>query len=303
MRFATRTSLLLLLTLIPTILTLRLRKLWRSRSCIDVVVKFGGSAITNKATLETLDEAALAKTAAACANSKNKRAVLMHGAGSFGHFQARQYGVSKGIAHETFEWRGFAETRASVTKLNGLVVGALCNAGVAAAALPPFPTFVTRGKGIVTKRSLEAGLTHIEELLDAGLTPVLHGDAVLDEVQGCSILSGDTLMVLLARAFKPSMAVFLTDVAGVYDRPPTEEGASLLPRIGVEADGTLRVAAATSTASHDVTGGLAAKIDAAAQIALSGCRVVIVQVGTRHAEAALRGELPEVCTLIEREAA
>ena len=72
---------------------------------------------------------------------------------------------------------------------------------------------MTRGKGIVTKRSLEAGLTHIEELLDAGLTPVLHGDAVLDEVQGCSILSGDTLMVLLViiRAIIISLLIYLME--------------------------------------------------------------------------------------------
>ena len=35
------------------------------------------------------------------------------------------------------------------------------------------------------------------------------------------------------------------DVPGVYDRPPSEEGATLLSRIGVTPSGELRIAAAT----------------------------------------------------------
>ena len=43
---------------------------------------------------------------------------VVHGAGSFGHFQAREYGVSKGTAHPSFSWIGFALTRQSVGRLN-----------------------------------------------------------------------------------------------------------------------------------------------------------------------------------------
>ena len=49
-----------------------------------------------------------------------------------------------------------------------------------------------------------------------------------------------------------------------------------------------------------MTGGLAAKLDAAAAIAKEGVPVVIVQVDTEHALTALRGEIPKVCTLVER---
>ena len=89
-------------------------------------------------------------------------------------------------------------------------------------------------------------------------------------------------------------------VPGVYDRPPSEAGATLLTRISVQRDGELALATATSKAAHDVTGGLETKLAAAAQMALAGVPVVIVQVGTPAAEAALRGEVPDVCTLIER---
>jgi isopentenyl phosphate kinase len=84
----------------------------------------GGSAITMKSKLETLNAPALDATAlqiAAAAQAGVKLAVL-HGAGSFGHFQAKQYLISKGNAHP--EWAfGFADTRRAVTKLNHEVGG------------------------------------------------------------------------------------------------------------------------------------------------------------------------------------
>ena len=57
---------------------------------------------------------------------------------------------------------------------------------------------------------------------------------------------------------------------------------------------------ATSTAAHDVSGGLAAKLTAAAKVAASGVPVLIVEAGTPHADAALRGvQRPRVGTRIE----
>ena len=55
-------------------------------------------------------------------------AVLLHGAGSFGHFQAHKHGTSKGLAGGG--WLGFCDTRGSVTLLNNHVVRALVAAGV-----------------------------------------------------------------------------------------------------------------------------------------------------------------------------
>ena len=43
--------------------------------------------------------------------------VVVHGAGSFGHFQAKEYGLSRGAAQPSFSWLGFALCRSSVTRL------------------------------------------------------------------------------------------------------------------------------------------------------------------------------------------
>jgi hypothetical protein len=68
-----------------------------SRS-LDCLVKLGGSAITVKESLETLHEDGLARGCAAvrdAAKQSNATVVVVHGAGSFGHFHASQSGVAK----------------------------------------------------------------------------------------------------------------------------------------------------------------------------------------------------------------
>jgi len=84
-----------------------------------IVVKLGGSAITIKAQLETLKEETLEATVQhiAAASRSGVRLAVLHGAGSFGHFQAKRYGISNGNGH--LQWAlGFADTRRAVTRLN-----------------------------------------------------------------------------------------------------------------------------------------------------------------------------------------
>ena len=292
-----RWSLALIVLALPPA-TAHLIRRWRSSSQLDVLVKLGGSAITDKSSFETLHTDNLRECCDSVAQG-GKRVVVCHGAGSFGHFQAREHAVSKGTGDPNFSWRGFGLTRSSVCKLNGLVVDGLLAAGVAAVGVSPCDAFgATRGRGVVPRAARRRGVARVRELLGTGCVPVLHGDACLDEVQGASILSGDTLMTLLAEELRPKLVVFITDVPGVFNRPPDEPGATLVPRIVVGAGRGPKIA--TSTALHDVTGGVAAKLESAISIARAGTPVVVVEAGTAHARAALRGEVPDVCTLVER---
>ena len=192
-----------------------------------VIVKLGGSAVTHKDKFETLNEAALTTTAkqirASCGDA---RVLLVHGCGSFGHFQAHEYGISKGTAWPTFSWLGLARTRRSATKLNALILDALLAEELPAVHLSPFPLWRKRA-GKPTARTAKAGVQHVRELLRAGLMPVMHGDCVVDERDGCGILSGDALLEALCLALRPELAVFLTDVPGVFSRPPSEQGAEV----------------------------------------------------------------------------
>ena len=271
------------------------------------VVKWGGSAVTKKGEFETLNEPVLDAVAKAIAHSPHE-IVVVHGAGSFGHFQAKEHGVSAGTTSAKFSWAGFCATRSSVTRLNAFVVQRLNVAGRSAVGLPSFPRWRTRG-GRPCADGTRACVSDVRALLALGMTPVLHGDCVLDEERGAAVLGGDAVMAALccSRALRVERAVFLTDVDGVFDRPPDQPGARLLPRITVSSSGAVLSYGdessdiATCSSEHDVTGGIRAKIEEAAAIAARGVPVCIVRAGTAHAEAALRGETPAVCTRIERD--
>lgn len=104
--------------------------------------------------------------------------------------------------------------------------------------------------------------------------------------------AGDKIMLCLARHLQPQYAVFLTDVPGVLTKPPGQPGAQLIPQIGVVANtGALRYQLPQqpemTTAEHDTTGGIAAKVQAAAEIARAAVPVIIAEAGTPGGAAAL----------------
>ncbi|KAG2443620.1 hypothetical protein HXX76_001970 [Chlamydomonas incerta] len=272
------------------------------------IIKLGGAAVTVKSQLETLRPEVLdslvrtlsATTAAAPPGAVEPGAtVLVHGAGSFGHFPASEYGVVRGPISDPRVRRGFTLSRASVTKLNGIVVGALVAAGVPAVGLSPLGLYRTRNKQVEV-----SGAGAAAACLADGLLPVLHGDCVLDGELGCTILSGDTLVRDLAERLRPEFVVFLTNVPGVFDRPPEEAGARLLRRIVVRPDGGWRVAEVEgggsdgggggdsgvrmSVDAHDATGGIALKVEEAAAVARLGIPVIIAQAGSDDGDVACR---------------
>lgn len=176
--------------------------------------------------------------------------------GSFGHFHAKQYGLKSGGdgSRDNAGWQyGLSLTRQSVLKLNRSVVDVLISKGVPAVSVDPFPSTRTQrrtsGGGAAAAQSIPdanhaSGISHpgvldaIRDLLDAGLVPVLHGDVVLDASQNCSILSGDSIISWLIHCFHADSGtyddlrvVFLTDVAGVFDKAPHLPGATLIPHI------------------------------------------------------------------------
>ncbi|KAK4598659.1 hypothetical protein RGQ29_015922 [Quercus rubra] len=206
------------------------------------------------------------------ANVDSSRFVVVHGAGSFGHFQASISGVHKGGLDQSLVKASFVATRISVTTLNLEVVRALAREGIPSIGMSPFSC----GWSTYEKNITSADLAAVAKAIDSGFIPVLHGDAVLDELQ--------------------------TDVLGVYDRPPIEPNAVLLREIAVGKNGKWSVVkpvlqnmdkqgVKTTAAAHDTTGGMETKIAEAAMIARLGIDVYIVKAATNHALKALSGEL------------
>ncbi|XP_004297268.1 PREDICTED: uncharacterized protein LOC101295219 isoform X1 [Fragaria vesca subsp. vesca] len=301
---------------------------------IRCIVKLGGAAITCKNELETINEENLKTVSSQLRQSmiagsssgkvigmdwsrkagepeipstvddfedqpvaESSAFIVVHGAGSFGHFQASKSGVHKGGWNRPLVKAGFVATRISVTNLNLEIVRALAREGIPSIGMSPFACgWSTRERNIAS-----ADLSVVAKAIESGLVPVLHGDAVLDDLLDCTILSGDVIISHLAAHLKPDYVVFLTDVLGVYDRPPSEPNAILLREIAVAEDGSWSVVrptledmknqVKTSVAAHDTTGGMLTKIAEAAMIAKLGINVYIVKAATSHALRALSGEL------------
>ena len=230
--------------------------------------------------------------------------VIVHGAGSFGHFQAKQYGLkgqgtppkaasndavdpaatnndsnrptttaASSTSHDQrrYQNRGLVATRLSVQKLNRLVVEALVDEGVNAVGISPcmnVPGLDAHAIFQPGPMSLLRQVVH--RTVQAGMVPVLHGDACLYGDDQVGILSGDTLVEIVGTSSWISDAIFLTDVDGVYtDDPRKNPEAVLLREIAVDTttkelfvesddddDSKNTVTASGSSHGHDVTGGL-----------------------------------------------
>jgi isopentenyl phosphate kinase len=207
--------------------------------------------------------------------------------------------VQRGDLNTPLVKAGLVATRISVTKLNHEVVRHFASEGIPAVGISP----LSAGWCTKNKNFKEDDMMAVECTVNAGFIPVVHGDGVLDSAEGCSILSGDLIVRQLAKGLKPSFVVFLTNVPGVFDRPPSEPNAVLLKEIVVHEDcswvivdpplglNNTKMSVQITVAAHDTTGGMAGKISEAAFIAAMGIDVYIVQAGTPHALEALKGNV------------
>ena len=207
---------------------------------VDVIVKLGGAAITIKdGEPDTLNVDALVTCCDAIAEvaplkksswssfaeESALRVIVVHGAGSYGHPQAKQYRVADGARDmdgDPVLREGVDKTKASVRKLCKLVCAELDSylaPGVKLAPISPYGKFFTVGKKLNRNLS-RGGFDEVRAALMEGKIPVLHGDVVDDAEQGCAILSGDTLVECLTEEFKPKRVVFVSDVEGIFTAKP-----------------------------------------------------------------------------------
>ncbi|MGM0591156.1 MAG: isopentenyl phosphate kinase [Halobacteriota archaeon] len=212
-----------------------------------VVLKLGGSVVTDKERPETLDEDALVATTDALASADVDDLVLVHGGGSFGHHHAEAHGVTTDAG--TTDAGAALAIHGAMGRLNGRVVDALHARGVAALPVNPL-SVASRSAG----GELALPLGSVETLLEEGFVPVLHGDVVAHAGHGVTVVSGDELVVSLASGLDADRVGLCSTVPGVLDAngdvvPEIHTFDAVADALG-ESDAT------------DVTGGMAAKVRA-----------------------------------------
>jgi len=218
-----------------------------------IVLKLGGSVITIKEKPLTPNNEAIKRLAKEIKQAETKQLILIHGGGSFGHPIAKKYKINEGFK-DAQQIAGFSETRQAMTQLNKIILDALIQAGIPAVTLQP-SAFITTDKGRIKHIETEA----IQGLLKLGVTPVLYGDAVLDQTLGFTILSGDQLAAKTALQLNAKRIIIGADVDGLYTTDPkADPSARLIQQITPKELEKLQGRIGGSKAT-DVTGGMLGK--------------------------------------------
>jgi isopentenyl phosphate kinase len=220
-----------------------------------VLLKLGGSLITDKDTPRFPRRDVLYRLAAEIAAAKQKdpalRLVLGHGSGSFGHVPASQYGTRSGVSTPQ-QWLGFAEVWKEARALDEIVIASLHEAGLPVIAFPPSSAVLAQ-----EGRVLSWDLRPLHSALEHGLLPVVYGDVVFDTTFGGTILSTEDLFFFIAHQLHPKRILLAGIEAGVWADFPT--CARLLPVITPDSYTSISHSVGGSV-SVDVTGGMAQKV-------------------------------------------
>lgn len=222
------------------------------------LVKLGGSVVTYKDRPLAANVSAIKGIAKVLARL-DMPVIAVHGGGSFGHHWSVKYDMHTKPA--PYDPHGVSVVHESMVALNQIIVNALIEAGANPYAVPP-PTYTAGHRPIATK------IKEVYAMAKNGMMPVTFGDVVHMGGDKYSILSGDSLMTILAKALKPSSVVFATNADGIYRSIETRQVIpELSPRGKVEFS---RIDGA------DVTGGMQRKVGEAFKIASLGMDVMLV---------------------------
>ncbi len=236
-----------------------------------VLLKLGGSLITDKGKAETPNHSAisrLAKEIHEARKSDGFRLIVGHGGGSFPHQAAHKYQTQKGVSGKE-SYRGIALVQDAAARLNRIIVKELIAAGENAISIQPSACMVTEG-GLITGGYLKP----IERALDFDMVPVPYGDVAFDLKQGCSIISTERILSFVARKVGASRIVIAANEEGVWEDFPQRK--KLIPEITPRSFPLIKRHLQGSS-SVDVTGGMLHKVERMLDLAReTGAEVVII---------------------------
>lgn len=259
-----------------------------------IILKIGGSVITDKNGELAAKTDHINRIAEEIKRADIDNLVIVHGGGSFGHPTAKKWGIKEGFKDPT-QKLGFAETHHVMTVLNGLLMDALIWHEIPAISYAP-STYVVTENGRI--KSCENQV--LEKMMTMGFTPVLYGDAVIDEKMGFTVLSGDQLVAYLAVKMKAEKIVIGVDTDGLYEADPKID-ANAKPYLRLNLDQLKKVQAKIGKAqTTDVTDGMAGKVAELIPAVEAGVKVQIIN-ATRNLRV-LRGLTGEKIegTIIEK---
>lgn len=221
-----------------------------------ILVKLGGSIITNKQKPLTPNLSAINKIASQLKKIKEP-IIVVHGGGSFGHYWSVKYDMH--TKPDKYNKKGVAIVKNSMVELNKIILDSFLRHDLNPYCLPP-TDFMCGNKPDQKK------VREIIKIAKSGLVPVSYGDVMWHGKNKFYILSGDKIIGILSKILKPRLVIFVLNVDGVYSDMKTKK---LLHEIKGEKTTISKV-------EMDVTGGMNRKIKEAVSISKSGINVFLV---------------------------
>ncbi len=171
--------------------------------------------------------------------------VIIHGGGGHAHTPVKCYGLLKYV---DFSNRiGVSITKLMLYKLKTKILEIFVREGV-----PVYPLETND----LLKEGNSLDICKLGRVIEAGFVPVLNGEIAITE-DGLRIVSGDDIMLYLARDLRPDLCIFLIDKPGILDKDG--KTLSTIPRGAM-------ISEVTSRGVADVTGGILRKLDVCYEI-------------------------------------
>jgi len=223
-----------------------------------VVVKLGGSAITDKSKICTPRLDLIHRVASEVA-TYSKRLVLLHGGGSYAHPFATRELVDAGFRGRS-RLETVSEIELNLDQLTRIIGVALLLRGRPFVPLRPM-NFITLLDGNVRASFLQP----LKDALRLGIIPVIHGDLAIDEGRGFGVVSADRIASLLGEKLRVSRVMFGCDVDGVFENMDSEKIIREVRKRNYD-----DVLGGLKPSTSDATGGMRGKVLEAVRLARLG---------------------------------
>ena len=247
--------------------------------CRSMVVKLGGSAITDKRVKHAVKEESLKRLAGILADywKGGGRLAIVHGGGSFGHFEVQEILKTKDV----LDPQDAPRIQLSMLELSLIVARELIAKGIPVVVHPPHTMC----------RSGSLGSCNLEPVLasyNLDLVPLVYGDAIPTE-DGVRIISGDDLAAAIASLLRAKCLVYVIEEPGILDK-----SGSVIPVLSsIE-----QLEEREEEGRVDVTGGIRKKLMSALEASKEEITVVVTN--TDGLERIVKGEEPgSVGTLVK----
>ena len=231
-----------------------------------VLVKIGGSSITDKNTPYKLRKNVIKRLAKDISKSKVTGMIIAHGSGSFGHVSAIKYGGAKGYKSLV----GVSKVFYDAGRINEIMIDALISEGIPAVSVRP-RGFILAKSGKVENSFFEI----IDEMLKQKLVPVICGDVILDKNWKTTIFSGEKSLNLLAKylvkkKYGIKSVIQVGETEGFLD-----EFGKTVPEINSKNWKKIKKNI-YKTRKIDVTGGIKHKIEEALELSKMGIKTLLI---------------------------